>query len=269
MTRFHLFAMLFAALISHVASFHTPCSTSTRRTKTTTFLQLRGPLLTIEQQISTPSVMFSPSSMTPPPFLHARESTALSMYNLPQSGGGGRGGGGGGNDIIPQILGIVGLVLFFVSPLGGIFFAITNSLFVLALITPVILVVGFNIWKSFNIVEGTCPSCASPVAVLKNDNDGLGVAPCLNCGATVRATKDGKGVELCNPNPDFDNLGGGGDLFEDLFGGMMGGPGGNQGMGRANVDDVEITVEPTTSKTGSQQSQKRQGTVIDVDVLDD
>ena len=49
------------------------------------------------------------------------------------------------DDILPGIVTAIGLGVFFASPLGGIFFAITNSLFVLALLTPVVLIVGFQV----------------------------------------------------------------------------------------------------------------------------
>jgi len=72
-------------------------------------------------------------------------STSLQMYNLPPSGG-----GGGKSDLealIPTIVSTVLIVAFFASPLGGIFFAIFNSIFLLALLTPFVLFGGFQFWK--------------------------------------------------------------------------------------------------------------------------
>lgn len=59
------------------------------------------------------------------------------------------------DDILPAIVTAVGIGVFFASPLGGIFFAITNSLFVLALLTPILLVGGFqvNSFDSFKILS--------------------------------------------------------------------------------------------------------------------
>ena len=83
-----------------------------------------------------------------PLIIHKRNkiSTSLQMgYNLPPSGG-----GGGKSDLealIPTIVSTVLIVAFFASPLGGIFFAIFNSIFLLALLTPFVLFGGFQFWK--------------------------------------------------------------------------------------------------------------------------
>jgi len=138
-------------------------------------------------------------------------STSLQMYNLPPSGG-----GGGKSDLealIPTIVSTVLIVAFFASPLGGIFFAIFNSIFLLALLTPFVLFGGFQFWKTFYTIEEPCPSCgAIPVRVLKSGEPSV----CLNCGAYSRANSKGTGLELCN-NPN-DMMGGSGTLFDSLFG---------------------------------------------------
>jgi hypothetical protein len=106
---------------------------------------------------------------------------------------------------------------FFLSPLGSIFFAITNSLFLLLFLLPIIAGIGFNAWQYFYTIEGPCPSCGAPARVLKDDDGQPGL--CLNCGSTIRATVDKKGIELCNgPNDMFDddNLGSFSSVF-DLF----------------------------------------------------
>ena len=83
-----------------------------------------------------------------PLIIHKRNkiSTSLQMgYNLPPSGG-----GGGKSDLealIPTIVSTVLIVAFFASPLGGIFFAVFNSIFLLALLTPFVLFGGFQFWK--------------------------------------------------------------------------------------------------------------------------
>eukprot|EP00581_Thalassiosira_minuscula_P008937 CAMPEP_0183707124 /NCGR_PEP_ID=MMETSP0737-20130205/3771_1 /TAXON_ID=385413 /ORGANISM="Thalassiosira miniscula, Strain CCMP1093" /LENGTH=269 /DNA_ID=CAMNT_0025934705 /DNA_START=101 /DNA_END=910 /DNA_ORIENTATION=- len=188
--------------------------------------------------------------------------TSLRMgYQLPPSGGGGpKGPFEQLQSILPTIGTGILVALFFASPLGGAFFAIFNSLFVLALLTPVILIVGFQVWTALYTVEAPCPSCgALPVRALKSGEPSV----CLNCGAYSRVNVDGNGLELCN-NPN-DVMGGGG-LFDSLFG--MG------GNGMSDFVDVDNVVSPSSSSGGSggssgdpaKKGKKSQGTIIDVDV---
>lgn len=143
--------------------------------------------------------------------------------------------------LLPTILTTIGLTLFFFSPLGALFFAITNSLFLLALITPLLLVGGFQIWTQLNTIQGTCPSCGAPITVLKEGREFLSSAtPCFNCGAFVRATADNKGIELCNPSP----------ASEDLF--------------SSNIFFPTEEDEESLSKKA-----KRESTVIDVTVIEE
>jgi len=97
--------------------------------------------------------------------------------------------------------------LLFFSPLGSIFFAVTNSLFLLAIGTPLLLFVAFQVWHTFFVIKAPCPSCGAPVAVMKGSEQTTG---CFNCGATIRPTADSKGVEMCNQAPDFTRGAGGG-----------------------------------------------------------
>ena len=122
--------------------------------------------------------------------------------------------------ILPTIATGVLVALFFASPLGGAIFAIFNSLFILAILTPFILYSGFQIWTALNTVEAPCPSCESlQVRVLKTGEPTV----CMSCGSFVRANENKDGVELCN-NPN-DVMGGSDEsLFDALFGGgNMGG----------------------------------------------
>jgi hypothetical protein len=146
------------------------------------------------------------------------------------------------NDLlIPTILTSIGLMLFFFSPLGAIFFAITNSLFLLALITPLLLVGGLQIWTKFNVIQGECPSCGAPIAVMKEGRDFLSsTSPCFNCGAFVRATADNKGIELCNPPT----------VTEDLL-----------------SSDIIITAEDDDESLSRRA--KRESTIIDVTVVEE
>lgn len=170
-------------------------------------------------------------------------------YNLPP--GNDNKGGTPFEDILPGIVTAVGLTLFFLSPLGGIFFAVTNTLFVLALVTPVLIYAGFQIWSKLNIIEGSCPSCNAPVVVLKSDEGQPSV--CLSCGASVRATKDKKSVELCS-----------GTSMDDIFF--------SNGMGSDNIGLMDMFTNEDDKAKKVEERQKRasrETTVIDVDVLDD
>ena len=68
-----------------------------------------------------------------------------------------------------------------------------NSFFVLSLVLPVFLWIGFQGWQFFNTVEGPCPQCGAPVRVLKDEES---PSICLNCGTFVRATPDKSGVDF-------------------------------------------------------------------------
>jgi hypothetical protein len=196
--------------------------------------------------------------------LSARSTTSLNMgFNLPP--------GGGGNkpnplaDLLPSIVTIVGIALFFASPLGAIFFAITNSLLALAVITPLVLFVVFQIWAKTNTIEAACPNCSAPVVVLKNGPEGMETTPCLNCGSMVRPTQDGSGVELCNAAPDFTDMGddSGGSIFDFLtsFGG--------QDDQSTSTPKVQGSQSSSSKSDDRKNKAKRESTIIDVDVSKD
>lgn len=157
--------------------------------------------------------------------------------------------------ILPTIGTALLVALFFASPLGGLFFALFNSIFVLALLTPLILYGGFQIWSALYIIEAPCPSCGViPIRVLKNGGE---PSICINCGSLSRANANGDGLELCN-NPN-DMIGGldGGSLFDSLF-----------GMGGNGVSDYDVFDSGSKRDSSEDQAKKakRQATVIDVDV---
>ena len=194
-----------------------------------------------------------------PAFRGKSTSTSLQMYNLPPSGGG---GGGPGNDIkaiLPGIVTIAGLALFFMSPLGGIFFAVTNTLFALAIITPIIGWVGLQTWQAFNTVSGPCPNCGYPVRTLKDDQGQPSI--CVSCGSFIRTNADKDGIELCN-NPS--DMMGGGSLFDQLFGSMA-------GMSPQQVvDEIDADINGNKpKKSPGQNKARRESTIIDVDVESD
>lgn len=211
-------------------------------------------------QSTTRNGIDKPFQVAPNAFPHLCQERQSSMtlqmgYNLPPSGGG---GDNKINDIVAPIVTVAALTLFFMSPLGGIFFAVTNSIFVLALLTPILIGVGFNVWNYFNTIEGTCPSCEAPVRVLKNSDAGPNI--CLNCGSLIRANQNLDGIELCNnPNDIFDEKSRVSSIF-DIF-----------------TSDPSVYEEQnfTTSTTDSndekkrREQQKRERTIIDVDIEDD
>ncbi|CAB9522477.1 expressed unknown protein [Seminavis robusta] len=190
--------------------------------------------------------------------------TQLSQYNLPPSGGG---GGGKDDNVVTQViqggLTIGAIVLFFVSPLGGIFFAITNSLFLLALITPVILTIAFQVWQSLNTIEGTCPNCGAPKQRVVKDPAQPGL--CFNCGSIIQASPDLQSIELSTVNSrgggfvDMDQPGAGspaGSIF-DIFG--AGGP-----------QAPTTPQQPTTDEVKTKENKfRREQTIIDVEVNKD
>ena len=121
----------------------------------------------------------------------------------------------------------------------------------LALLTPFILFVGFQVWSALYTFEAPCPSCGQlPVRALKNGEPSV----CLNCGAFSRVNEKGDGLELCNNPYDMLNEGmGGGSLFDSLFGG------GSMG-GMSDFVSADAPSEEQRKKV------KRQGTIIDVEV---
>ena len=177
-------------------------------------------------------------------------------FNLPPSGGGNK------DSVVPEWIGsvvtIVAIVGFFASPLGSIVFTLFNSLVVLAVLTPVLLVVAFQTWQTFFTFDGPCPNCDATVRVLKS---GGGQQPqptiCLNCGAIVQSNMDGTGIELAPQDGvignDDDDDSSDSDLIESLLGNWMG-----------------LREQPTTqsSTTAEERQQKfrREQTIIDVEV---
>jgi len=235
---------LFLALISSVQSFNgpltrTPSLSSCRRSFSSIAFDLVN-----ERNDQKSRAVFEIKSTT------LTSSTSLNMYNLPPEDNNNR---NPISDILPGFVTLFGLTAFFMSPLGGIFFAITNSLLLISFLTPVLLFVGFQIWKSVNTIDGACPSCGSPTFVMKDDQPSV----CFNCGAILRSTQDKKGIELCNVAPSFEDdksdlFRGNGSIF-DLF-------------GQPNFDLADESVIPTEEKS---KKKKRETTVIDVEVSDD
>eukprot|EP00547_Thalassionema_nitzschioides_P002908 CAMPEP_0194199556 /NCGR_PEP_ID=MMETSP0156-20130528/537_1 /TAXON_ID=33649 /ORGANISM="Thalassionema nitzschioides, Strain L26-B" /LENGTH=177 /DNA_ID=CAMNT_0038924473 /DNA_START=227 /DNA_END=758 /DNA_ORIENTATION=- len=176
------------------------------------------------------------------------------MYNLPPGGG----GGGNKNDIDQIVRGvatIAGLAVFFLSPLGSIFFAVTNSLFLLALLLPVGAYVAFNAWQYFNTIKGPCPNCGTECAVLKGEKNSLGMPSlCLNCGVAIRASPDQTSIEIVSGSNSVidDDFITSDSIFDSIF---------------ANSDEPQKSS--SLSPNEKEKQFKRDRTVIDVEVEED
>jgi hypothetical protein len=248
--------------IALLASSALQCGAFVTPTQTQTSLQ------TIQRPQKLPTRMpFIPNTMD-----NISTPTSLQMgYNLPP------GGGGGDKDdkiasLATPILTIAATVLFFLSPLGSIFFAITNSIVLFVILTPILAALGFQVWQTFYTIEAPCPNCGSPARVLKEDE--AGPSMCYNCGSLVRANVEKDGIELCNnPNDIYDDNSRISSLF-DLFtggvdsdaGGFMGG--GNSG-GFMGFDEETPTSTTTKMDDDSKNKKRRESTVIDVETKDD
>ena len=112
---------------------------------------------------------------------------------LPPSGGSG-GDKDGLGAVATSVLTLAGITLFFLSPLGGLFVAVFNSILALSILIPVAGFVAFQVWTYLNTVQGDCANCGAPVQVMKDGTPSI----CLSCGSIVQA-KDGK-IYLANPN---------------------------------------------------------------------
>jgi hypothetical protein len=125
-------------------------------------------------------------------FFMDRSPSSLSMFLPP---------GDGNNDkssevreVTSAILTFAGMALFFISPLGGIFFALFNSFLAFVILLPVGAFAALNVWQYFNTVTGTCPNCGAGMKALKDESPTI----CLNCGSIVQA-KGGQ-IYLANTN---------------------------------------------------------------------
>lgn len=176
-----------------------------------------------------------------------RPPSSLFMYNLPPSND-------RNNDLGPLVSGVLtflGIILFFASPLGALFFAVFNSLVFLSIAIPVAAAVGFQVWQYFNTISGPCPSCGSPLRVMKQS--GMESAPsiCLNCGSFVQATADNAGIELLG-RPTSSSFGE--DLIQDFWSGWL---------------DPSAGVRRVESPDAVNKRFKREQTIIDIEAKDE
>jgi hypothetical protein len=202
-----------------------------------------------------------------------QQSTTRLNYMLPPSGGGSNKMDWKG--LGTSILSILGVLVFFASPLGAIVFSIFNSFLLLSILLPLVGVAAFQFWQAFNTVQGSCPACGAPIRVVKNNPSALlPEAPglCFNCGSLVQATMDNRGIELVQAGPGIQaqqqQQTGGVSFWDAWFGGVN------------NIAHEEIIITtrsttpttPTNSKSNSNNKMgdrfRRENTVIDVDVED-
>lgn len=165
-------------------------------------------------------------------------SVACFGFNLPP----GKRNESGLSEILVGVASIVGLIAFFASPLGGLFFAAINSFLALLFIAPLVLILAFNTWQFFNTVEGNCPSCGAPIRVLKDGSPSI----CFSCGSVVQSNNDGRIDFAPNVNQIQDE--------ESIF---------------SFFDNSLSTTSSRQELKDSRKDQfRREQTVIDVDVED-
>mmetsp|Transcript_78930 Transcript_78930/g.118637 ORF Transcript_78930/g.118637 Transcript_78930/m.118637 type:complete len:266 (+) Transcript_78930:121-918(+) len=182
--------------------------------------------------------------------------TRLDMYNLPPGGG----GGGGNNELADIAKGAFGLVLvvaFFASPIGGFIFGIFNSILLLSILTPIILTLAFQAWQYFNTIDAPCPNCAAPAKALKTNSEGEATPTvCYNCGAILQANYDNTAIDNVTGRNSV-NDDGGMDINSifDIFGG---------GPGTTTTTTTTTTMIDDVAQKETRR--KREQTVIDVEV---
>jgi predicted RNA-binding Zn-ribbon protein involved in translation (DUF1610 family) len=186
--------------------------------------------------------------------------TRLYMYNLPPSGGGGGGKGNEIGEIVKGAISIFLVVAFLASPLGALVFGLFNSFLVLLFVLPLVATVGFQIWQSINTVSGACPNCGAPVTVMKTSKDGESTPSlCFNCGAVLQSNYDNTAIENISGRRTIDDIssemGGGSSIF-DLF-------------SSSTRTTTATTTTTTTNPLDGKDRKRREGTIIDVDVLDE
>jgi hypothetical protein len=193
----------------------------------------------------------------------------LSMF-LPPDGGGGKKGNTSSStelsELTSTIVTLLAVTAFFVSPLGGIFFALFNSFVAFLILAPITAIAAFNLWEYFNTITGTCPNCNSPIKVL---TDEATPTICFNCGAIVQS-KDGN-IYLANSNNINSNNDDGrmknakdnGNMFTTILEEMI------NTNARTNDDEDDSLFGRGIQRPQSSKKNSPKNTVIDVDVIED
>lgn len=125
-------------------------------------------------------------------FSGSRLPSSLSMFLPPGEGNNNK--AAEFRELTSAIFTFVGITLFFISPLGGLFFALFNSFLAFIILLPIGAFTVLNVWQYFNTVTGSCPTCGVGVKVLKDESPTI----CLNCGSIIQA-KDGQ-IYLASTN---------------------------------------------------------------------
>mmetsp|Transcript_25852 Transcript_25852/g.43965 ORF Transcript_25852/g.43965 Transcript_25852/m.43965 type:complete len:255 (+) Transcript_25852:1-765(+) len=182
------------------------------------------------------------------------------MYNnLPPPNNNNNNNDNGLGSILRGLLSIVSVVAFFASPLGSIFFALANTLLGVIVLSPLLLFVGFQVWKFFNTYTAPCPNCGATQRVNKDMTPSI----CVSCGTFIQANPDGKKIDLVG------QVNGSSDYYENynLF---------NNPMGNSNsiLDDLFQTKQQQPDQQGSTKSQSapkkfQEQTIIDAEIEDE
>mmetsp|Transcript_5122 Transcript_5122/g.11359 ORF Transcript_5122/g.11359 Transcript_5122/m.11359 type:complete len:215 (+) Transcript_5122:291-935(+) len=112
----------------------------------------------------------------------SRAELSMQMNQLPR--------GGPGFDLKGLVWPAVFVFLLTTGTLGFVF-NFLNGIFLFLFVAPLIATPIFNWWLSHNLLEGTCPNCASPVQVIKGQQ-----GQCFACGATMSSELSDSGVFL-------------------------------------------------------------------------
>jgi hypothetical protein len=175
--------------------------------------------------------------------------------------------------VATTVLSVLGVIAFFASPLGSIFFAVFNSLFVLALLLPVGAVAAFQGWQYFNTITGPCPECGAPVQVVKNQEILPQPTLCLNCGSVVQANASNNGIDLAGTGNgvvgDDNDDANAKTILDMLFGGGGGGGRGGGVQQRRSSDDDRSGSSSSSAPKRAEERYRREATIIDIDVQAD
>jgi hypothetical protein len=146
-----------------------------------------------------------------PTLFRSTPTTASSLKAFLPPSGGGNGKSSELTELATAAVTFLAVVGFLLSPLGGIVFAVFNSLVALAILLPLGGLVAFNVWQYFNTKTGACPNCQGPVKVLKNESPSI----CFTCGSVVQLKDDN--IYLVNTDK-LGNAAGNGSIFDSLRG---------------------------------------------------
>lgn len=187
--------------------------------------------------------------------------TRLFMYNLPP----GNNNNNGPGDILKGALGLVLVIGFFASPLGGLVLGLFNSFLVLSLVLPAIGTLVFQGWQYFNTISGTCPNCGAPARVLKTNKEGeASPSLCFNCGAVLQANYE---------NTAIDNVTGRKSVMDDNFGSPSGGSifdiFGGEPSSYTSTTTTTTTIYEEETPSSKKKSNIKKDMIIDAEIEDD